>query len=296
MTGTTTIALNDSWAALKEQATLAQRSGLLPKTIDTPEKAIVISMYGRELGLSPMAALLGLYVVNGVVTVRSGLMLRLIYERCPGARITVLTQSDKSNVECEVEMQRRGGNAQRFKFTLDDAKRAGFMGKQVWQQHTATMLRWAAIRTGARIVFADAISGVYLEDEVGKGEEVPEAAPELIEVPHHEYQVLPPKELPKPESEVVKHHPQSEIAALAKGIGKTEADLAPLVNPQDRKHIFEAAEIAGVSKEELMAYIDTNFGVRTTNALTKLQFNKLIAHLNVLIEQDSKADRQSTNT
>lgn len=154
------------WEDLKEQAALAYESGLLPRSVDSRERAVTIALMGKELGVAPMQALLGIYVVNGMVALRGSLMLRLIYERVPGARITVLTAPDKSELECAVEMTRPNGTPQVFRFTVEEAKKAGFMNKPIWQQHTATMLRWAAIRTGARVVFADAIAGCYMEDEI----------------------------------------------------------------------------------------------------------------------------------
>jgi len=151
------------YTTFKDQVMVAFQSGLLPKSIDTPQKAIAIALTGRELGLKPMESLMGLYVVNGKVTLSSALMLRLIYERCPGAKITVLSSDEK---EAQVEMERPGGTSQKFSFTMEEAKRAGFLNKRPWQEHPATMLRWAAIRTGARVVFADAIAGCYMPDEL----------------------------------------------------------------------------------------------------------------------------------
>jgi hypothetical protein len=186
------------FAELKEQATLAFRSNLLPRSIDTVEKAIVVALAGKELGLSPMAALTGIYVVNGMYALRGATMLRLIYERIPGARITVLTPPEKADRECVVEMARPNSKPQVFRFTLEDAKKAGYSSKATWQQHTATMLRWAAIRTGARIVFADAIAGCYMEDELEEaqvGEQKAEAVrASLAPAP----EVLPAESEPEP--------------------------------------------------------------------------------------------------
>src|SRR5688572_13501137 len=43
-----------AWEELKEQAVLSFESGLLPRSIDTPQKAITIALMGKELGLSPL--------------------------------------------------------------------------------------------------------------------------------------------------------------------------------------------------------------------------------------------------
>lgn len=153
----------NAYQIFKEQVQIAFRSGLLPKAVDTPEKAIAIALTGRELGLKPMESLNGLYVVNGKVTMSAQLMLRLIYERVPGALINVMESDDTA---CQVEMARPGHKPQFFSYTLEEAHKAGFTSKEPWRKHPATMLRWSAIRTGARIVFADAIAGCYMPDEL----------------------------------------------------------------------------------------------------------------------------------
>jgi hypothetical protein len=161
------------WQEIREQASIAFQSGCCPSGIRSVYQAIYIAKAGDELGLPVMQSLAGLYIVNGQIALRGSLMLRLIYERVPGARIQVMTPPERSQYECEVEMQRPGGPTQRFRFTLAEAETAGFMKKQLWREHTATMLRWAAIRTGARVVFADAIAGCYMEDEVGENKSPP---------------------------------------------------------------------------------------------------------------------------
>lgn len=158
--------VKSAWEELKEQSIFAFESGLMPRSVDSRQKAVTIALMGKELGLSPMQSLCGIYVVNGMTALRGSLMLRLIYERIPGAEITVLTPPEKQNEECAIEMKRPNGRAHTFRYTVEDARKAGFMNKPIWQQHTSTMLRWAAIRTGARIVFADAIAGCYMEDEI----------------------------------------------------------------------------------------------------------------------------------
>ncbi len=214
------------WEDLKEQAVLAYESGLLPRSIDSRERAVTIALMGKELGVAPMQALCGIYVVNGMVALRGSLMLRLIYERVQGARITVLTAPDRSEQECAVEMTRPNGTPQVFRYTVEDAKKAGFMNKPIWQQHTATMLRWAAIRTGARVVFADAIAGCYMEDEIPASDTV-----------------SMPVETPVFASAPVSVQAQSAPATAAASAPKVETPVAaPKVEVNERTD-FEAAPL-----------------------------------------------------
>ncbi|HEX2926106.1 MAG TPA: hypothetical protein VHP38_07605, partial [Ruminiclostridium sp.] len=53
-----------------------------------------------------------------------------------------------------------------FKFSLDDAKKAGLLDKQIWRQYTKTMLKWRAVSGCARVVFSDIIGGLYTPEEI----------------------------------------------------------------------------------------------------------------------------------
>ncbi len=77
----------------------------------------------------------------------------LIPEKCNDTRATV-------------RFKRRGREEGEFPYTIDDAKRAGLVGKDTWQKFTKNMLRAAAIREAARAYFPDVTSGVYMPDEL----------------------------------------------------------------------------------------------------------------------------------
>lgn len=154
------------WDAIKSQALLAFNSGMLPTSIKKPEQAAIIALKGRELGIPIMAALAGIAVINGKAVLSAELMLSLVYQRVPGARVTVTTPVEKQHEECEAVFQRPGRDPMPFRFTLDDARRAGLAEKQVWKQYPQSMLRARCISNGARVVFPDAIMGAYVEDEV----------------------------------------------------------------------------------------------------------------------------------
>jgi hypothetical protein len=260
------VAVHD-WHALKEQATFAWKSGILPKSTDTPEKAITIALYGRELGLPILTALNGIYILNGMVTIKSALMLRLIYERVRGARITII----ESNTDrCTVEMQRPGGDPQRFTVTMVEMNRAGVTGKQVWKSYPDTMLRWAAIRTGARVVFADAIAGVYLEDEA----------------PNHdpkEMEVIEPK-LVEPAGSVIQH---PTLAAPSQTAGKAASNgTAPAENPSVNGNEVTEAEIA-----KAMNYVCTWGPLKNEGPLGKQSLDRLIKYADGLRDNAAKTGK-----
>lgn len=165
----------ESWQLLQRQCKAFLLSGFLPDHITkgTPDqamaKAITIAMKGRELGIPPLQAFSSITVISGKPCLSAELMLALIYQRVKGAKVSFTTPPDKQNLECVIVMQRPGGDPQTFRFSMEDAKRAGLTGKagSAWEKYTSHMLRARAISLGARAVFPDAIMGCYTAEEMG---------------------------------------------------------------------------------------------------------------------------------
>lgn len=156
----------EQWTRLQNFCKDAHASGLLPKNVDSPQKAFVIAIKGHELGLPPMYALERLAVINGKATSDGQVMLALIFSRVPGAVVDPVVSTD---TEAEFMMARPGRTPRSFRFTIEDAKRAGLLSKPgPWQQYPRAMLRWRAVSEGAKIVFPDAIAGMMLHEEMGK--------------------------------------------------------------------------------------------------------------------------------
>lgn len=284
-TDVTIIESRGAFNELKEQAILAYESGLLPKAVDTKAKAVTIALMGRELGLPPIAALTGLYVVNGMVTVKSQLMLRLIYERVPGARITILTPPEKSGEECTVEMQRPQGSPQVFRYTLDEARKAGFASKPIWQQHTSTMLRWAAIRTGARIVFADAIAGCYLEDELPtKPVAVSVVEEPRLEAPKPtttqaaivaEFKTAEEKAADAVDDSSGFQLPPNNIRAPIPQFPPEEVSSPTVISQKQAKRLFAISRTANWSDDELRTYINMETGQTSTAGIPWTKYDSI---------------------
>lgn len=154
----------DEWHSMRDQANTLIRSGFLPKAIDTPEKAIAVMLAGREIGIQPMRAIRELHVIDGKVGMSAKLMMALVYERIPGATFKIAESSDTA---CTVVAGRPGDDKPAtFTFTLDDAKRAGLLEKDVWKKWTRDMLRNRAVSEACRAVFPDATGGSYTHEEL----------------------------------------------------------------------------------------------------------------------------------
>lgn len=179
---------------MRNLAGILIKSGMIPQTIKTPEQAIVILLKSRELRLPPMQAFSSIAVVNGRPVLTAEVMLALIYRDFPKGVIEFV---ESSLERCVIKASRNGQNVSTFSFSMEDAKRAGLLGKGPWQQYPAAMMRARAISAMARAVFPDALAGcVYTPEELGA--EVDEAG-EIKNVVSEQLPV-PPIQTEKPTS------------------------------------------------------------------------------------------------
>lgn len=186
------ISVNDLVLNLDKKKELAQifiKSGLIPNQLNTPEKVLVCMFKAQELGLPPLEGLSGMAVINGKTTLQGNLILALINRSNKAKKIIV----EEHENYCTVTMSRRDYDFEyTFSFSLDDAKKAGLVEKQIWKQYPKTMLKWRAVSGCARVVFSDVIGGLYTPEEIisitdgfeGKVDE--EGNIELIERPDNQ--------------------------------------------------------------------------------------------------------------
>lgn len=172
----------EEFEGFQHTITSARSSGLIPKSYDTNEKAIIGALKGRELGLEPLYALSVIYIVNGVPALEGEVMLALVLKRYPKAQIKWIEATEKVAV---VEMGREGGPLSRFTFTIEEAMRAGIIvkinengtvvaarGKEVWEKYTADMLVWRTVARAVRRMFPECIMGCLTPDEASSPEPV----------------------------------------------------------------------------------------------------------------------------
>jgi hypothetical protein len=116
-----------------------------------------------ELGLAPMQALTGIYVVKGRPAMAADMMVALCVSRPSVCRYFRCVQT--TDQVAEYETLRHGDPAPtRISFSMADAKHAGLGGGN-WGAYPAVMLRHRAASQLARAVYPDLIMGLYEEDE-----------------------------------------------------------------------------------------------------------------------------------
>lgn len=153
---------SNDWQVMTSQAEILVKSGFLPKSIDTKEKALAIMMKGQELGVPAWTALTGIYIIQGQPTVSPQLMLALINSTGQLEDIKI----DGDNASCTVVMKRKGRTEHSETFTTEDARKMQLDGKDNWKKQVAVMLKWRAVSACARVVFPDVIMGLYTTEEI----------------------------------------------------------------------------------------------------------------------------------
>lgn len=144
-------------------------SGLSPKGIDTPEKALIAMQAGAELGFSPMRSLAAVTVING----RAGLMgdaalakIRQSKVCTIGPMIGVRGEGDKREGFCRFQRIDMAEPTE-TSFSVADAKRAGLWGKQgPWSQYENDMLEWRAVARACKRYFGDVLLGLTVMEEL----------------------------------------------------------------------------------------------------------------------------------
>ncbi|MDB6080479.1 MAG: hypothetical protein JWO82_4226 [Akkermansiaceae bacterium] len=160
-------------------------SGLAPKDVKTPEAIFVAIQMGFEVGLTPMAALQNIAVINGRPTLWGDAVLAVVrntgelvafsewfevagkkVER-PGADLP-----DDFTAVCRV--QRHGQDAIEESFSVADAKKANLWTKDgPWKQYPKRMLKYRARAFALRDQFGDALRGLRSTEEVQDDPEPP---------------------------------------------------------------------------------------------------------------------------
>lgn len=153
-------------------------SGLAPKGIETEQAIAVAIQMGLEVGLSPMAALQNIAVINGRPSIWGDAQLAVCratgeleafeeWYEAGGKRVDRNPQAFGDDASAVCKVKRRGYPAVEQVFSVADAKRAGLWGKQgPWSQYPARMLRFRARSFALRDQFGDALKGLLSTEEV----------------------------------------------------------------------------------------------------------------------------------
>ena len=179
MSTTTTTALAtigpSTLGELREFADSAARSGFYG--VKDVNQALMISMSGKDLGLSYTQALRAFHIINGRPAMSADGMVAIALGHPDICEYFITTET--TSERCTVETKRKNSpKAQSLTFTMADAKAAGLASPN-WSKYPAAMLRARAKSALARDVYPDLLMGLYDPDEVADHAPEP-AAPQVI--------------------------------------------------------------------------------------------------------------------
>ena len=191
-------------------ATAICKAGMAPRSMDgKPEKVMVAMLHGMELGMTPMAAVQSIAVINGTPCLYGDGLMGVV--RASG--LLEYCKEWEEEVDgvptsfCEVK--RKGEQEPVIRsFSRADAERAGLLRKKgPWSEGYEPRMRQMRARSWTlRDTFADVLKGVHSAEEVMDRGEMRNVTPEPPIPPKA---VEPPPPPPAPEEE-----PESEGDAM----------------------------------------------------------------------------------
>lgn len=133
---------------------------------DAPDqaKAVVKILYGRELGFSPVASMMGIHIIEGKPALSSNLMAAMV--KRSGRYDYRVTQNDDK--ECVLTFTEKGEVSGTSSFSMADAKRAGCDTKSTWAKYPRNMMFARALSNGVRMYCPDlSAAPIYVPEELG---------------------------------------------------------------------------------------------------------------------------------
>lgn len=153
--------------AAQDAAKLVATSGMVDKQFANNPGAILVAwQWGHELGLSPMASLKNIAVVNGKPCIWGDLLLAIVRKSplCEDVQEFLEGEGEQMRAVCIV--RRRGASEVMQSFSVADAKKAGLWSKQgPWSQYPQRMLQMRARGFALRDAFPDILNGLITAEE-----------------------------------------------------------------------------------------------------------------------------------
>jgi hypothetical protein len=229
-------------------AQIMAASGMMPKGMERVESVLVAIQMGMEVGLSPMAAVQNIAVVNGRPTLWGDAMLGLVRGSglLLGIAETIEGEGDHMAAVCTVTRKADMGETV-GRFSVADAKRASLWGKSgPWTQYPRRMLQMRARAFALRDKFPDVLRGLYAREEIEpefRGEAQREDSGAVLD------RIKAPARPSKAPAD------PGPTASMGETSGPTVADLMGwLTDAQDADELamaMDAARSAGLSGEDM---------------------------------------------
>lgn len=245
-------------------------SGFAPKGMERPESVLVALQLAAEVGLSPMAGLQNIAVVNGRPSIYGDAALAIV--RASGLLESYKEEEVGKPVEdsfgIKVTAKRKGFDPISETFTVGEAKHADLWGKSgPWKQYPKRMLKFRARGFVLRDAFGDVLKGMRTVEEsmdipdtitVPPLPDVPRAADSFFEGPNpaEGMKADPVAEEPKPKPKKAKKEAAPVEAETVKADEpKAEEPKENLSAPKSDELVVELGKLAleaGLTQQQVI--------------------------------------------
>jgi hypothetical protein len=147
-------------ADIERMAAAVAKSGLFG--IKTPEQAAALMLIAQAEGMHPAIAARDFHVIQGRPALKADAMLARF--QAAGGRVAWTSYTDQ---RVAATFSHPAGGSVDIDWTIEQAKRAGLTGKDVWRQYPRAMLRARVISEGIRTCYPGVAVGVYTPEEIG---------------------------------------------------------------------------------------------------------------------------------
>lgn len=160
-----------AWAnelgAAHQIATAISRTEFVPKEFrGDPDKTATAILYGKSLGLDPLAALSNIFVVHGRPAMYSRTMVALAQRAGVEFQRTAATEQ-----QVTVHARRKGSQTwQEFTWSIARATKAGYTTNAKYKTDPIGMLTAKAFAEAVRVIAPDVLMGIAVSEEVELGD------------------------------------------------------------------------------------------------------------------------------
>lgn len=151
----------------KETAKIYAMSGLFGDNSTKGIAELVVKIqFGSSIGLDAMSSANGIHVIKGKPAMGAGLLGALL-KRSGKYNFRVLEHTDEI---CVIEFYENGEPCGRSSFSIEEAKTAGLLSKDMWSKYRKAMLYSRAMTQGVRWYAPDVTLGsIYSPEELRDG-------------------------------------------------------------------------------------------------------------------------------
>ena len=227
-------------ALVKVADALGDAGPMLPKHITSKGAALAVIMAGDELGIPPMAALRGLFLVNGKVGMDYSLMVGLL--RRAGYKVQWVAKGPE---RCELLITHPDGTTHTEVWDVERAKKAKLWGGSgPWSTYPEAMLSARCVSSAARAFAGDVLAGCYSMEEV---REISGGTASIGGSEVHVAEIIAPEQTyddPKQADEKLR------VKAIAEGFA---AEVLPNIEERIAQAVQEMQECAEVATQDAAA-------------------------------------------